>query len=114
MNGTSAYSIGVSTSRNKFDALNSMMEEDEVEFKVLKDRMIVDQFLNKKIQPTCIEAKSWSKDMIKYFKGQWEVGRLKEQEDQSMNNEAIFANKDGIAHTMASDDVIGLSKTILN
>ncbi|GKA55522.1 RNA-directed DNA polymerase, eukaryota, reverse transcriptase zinc-binding domain protein [Tanacetum coccineum] len=55
-----------------------------------------------------MEANSWSKDMIKYFKDQWEIDRLKEQEDQGMNNEDVFENRNGIAETMDSDDVIGL------
>ncbi|GJY81765.1 RNA-directed DNA polymerase, eukaryota, reverse transcriptase zinc-binding domain protein [Tanacetum coccineum] len=83
VNVTSAESIGVSTSRNKFDALNSMVEDEEAELRVLKDRML-------------------------YFKDHWEIDRLKEQEDQGMNNEDVFENRNGIAQTMDSDDVIGL------
>nr|GEW37385.1 RNA-directed DNA polymerase, eukaryota, reverse transcriptase zinc-binding domain protein [Tanacetum cinerariifolium] len=45
---------------------------------MLKERMIVDKFLDKKIQPTVSEAMSWSKDMVSYFKDKWEEDRKKE------------------------------------
>ncbi|GJT00725.1 hypothetical protein Tco_0821894 [Tanacetum coccineum] len=42
------------------------------------------------------------------------VDVLKEQEDQSKNVEDVFDNEDDIAQTMTGDNVIGLSKRILN
>ncbi|GKE72164.1 zinc knuckle CX2CX4HX4C containing protein, partial [Tanacetum coccineum] len=62
--------------RNMFEVLNEMTEEETAELRVLKDRMMVDVYLTKKIQPTCAEAGNWSKDMIRYFKDGWEIDRL--------------------------------------
>ncbi|GJU81561.1 RNA-directed DNA polymerase, eukaryota, reverse transcriptase zinc-binding domain protein [Tanacetum coccineum] len=100
--------------RNMFEVLNEMTEEETAELRVLKDRMMVDVYLTKKIQPTCAEAGNWSKDMIRYFKDGWEIDRLKEKEDQRENVENVFDNQDGMAQTMVGDNVIGMSKGIRN
>ncbi|PWA48899.1 RNA-directed DNA polymerase, eukaryota, Reverse transcriptase zinc-binding domain protein [Artemisia annua] len=55
-------------SANKFSVLGNVEEEEMHELNMLKDRMIVDQYLNNKIQPTVRESQIWSKDMIVYFK----------------------------------------------
>nr|GEU30464.1 hypothetical protein [Tanacetum cinerariifolium] len=53
---------------NKYFVLESLLEDNDQEPRMLKERMIVDKFLHKKVQPTLIESMSWSKDMIRYFK----------------------------------------------
>ncbi|GJY15341.1 hypothetical protein Tco_0385763 [Tanacetum coccineum] len=47
-------------------------------------------------------------------KNQWEIDRLKEQEDQGKNVEDVYENKEGIAQTMTVDNVSGLSEEILH
>ncbi|GKB48156.1 hypothetical protein Tco_0898909 [Tanacetum coccineum] len=54
--------------------------------------MIVDQFLNKKIQPSVMEISKWSNDMVKYFKERWEEDRKRDadndvQKDRSMKSD---------------------------
>ncbi|GKB78677.1 RNA-directed DNA polymerase, eukaryota, reverse transcriptase zinc-binding domain protein [Tanacetum coccineum] len=63
---------------NKFSILNSLPEDNDQEIRILKGRMILDEFLNKKMQPNLIESMTWSKDMINYFKEKWEKDRQKE------------------------------------
>ncbi|PWA89215.1 hypothetical protein CTI12_AA112660 [Artemisia annua] len=99
---------------NQFEALNSLVEDDNDELRMLKDRQVVDVFLNKKLQPTCTEAKDWAKDMRKYFNEQWEIDRLKEQEEANKNSEDVLEERNGMAQTMVADTVIGLSKNTLN
>ncbi|GJR46911.1 hypothetical protein Tco_1315014 [Tanacetum coccineum] len=53
---------------NKYSILENLPDDDPVEIRVLKDRMIVGQFLNKRIHPSVQEAKNWTQDMIGYFK----------------------------------------------
>ncbi|PWA81906.1 RNA-directed DNA polymerase, eukaryota, Reverse transcriptase zinc-binding domain protein [Artemisia annua] len=95
-------------SKNQFEVLNSVMEDDNVELRMLKDRMVVDVFWNKKIQPNCNESSNWTQDMIRYFKDQWEIDRLKEKEEASKNQEYVFEGMNGMAQTVADDNVIGL------
>ncbi|GKE70083.1 reverse transcriptase domain-containing protein, partial [Tanacetum coccineum] len=64
-------------SANKFSILNTLPEDDDHEIRILKGRMIVDEFLNKKMQPNLIKSMTWSKDMINYFKEKWESDRQK-------------------------------------
>ncbi|GJW15824.1 hypothetical protein Tco_0019957 [Tanacetum coccineum] len=84
------------------------------ELKMLRDTIVVDQFLNKKLQPSCSEVSKWSNDMVKYFKDRWEIDRLKEKEDQMQNMEDVFENDEGIAQTLTADTVKGLGKGSLN
>ncbi|GKF41893.1 hypothetical protein Tco_0125235, partial [Tanacetum coccineum] len=79
--------------------------EESKELKMLRDRIVVDQFSNKKLQPSCSEVSKWSNDMVKYFKDRREIDRLKEKEDQMQNMEDVFENDEGIAQTLTADTV---------
>ncbi|PWA65133.1 RNA-directed DNA polymerase, eukaryota, Reverse transcriptase zinc-binding domain protein [Artemisia annua] len=57
---------GMKQSVNKYVVLHSLPEDDDQELRILKDRMIVDQFLNKNMQPTPSEVANWTEDMRKY------------------------------------------------
>ncbi|PWA51515.1 hypothetical protein CTI12_AA464830 [Artemisia annua] len=72
-----------STSTSKAASNGTSVKPDEL--RILKDRMVVDVYLNKKIQPTCAEVKNWTKDMEDYFNKQWDIDRLKEKENEEMN-----------------------------
>ncbi|GJX08250.1 RNA-directed DNA polymerase, eukaryota, reverse transcriptase zinc-binding domain protein [Tanacetum coccineum] len=48
---------------NKFSILNTLPEDNEQEISILKGRMIVDKFLNEKVQPTLKEYVTWTGDM---------------------------------------------------
>ncbi|GJV98366.1 hypothetical protein Tco_1553618 [Tanacetum coccineum] len=108
-NGKSKGPAGNANDRNinQFNVLNMENYEESKELKMLRDRIVVDQFLNKKLQPSCSEVSKWSNDMVKYFKDQWEVDRLKEKEDQMQNMEDVFENDEGIAQTLTADTVKG-------
>ncbi|GJS14636.1 RNA-directed DNA polymerase, eukaryota, reverse transcriptase zinc-binding domain protein [Tanacetum coccineum] len=54
-------------------------KDNDQEIRILKERMIIDKFLNQKMQPTLIESMTWSKDMIYYFKEKWEEDREKQR-----------------------------------
>nr|GEU71621.1 hypothetical protein [Tanacetum cinerariifolium] len=93
--------------KNKFSVLDEENTNESNELRILKDREVVDQFLNKRMQPTCKEASCWTKDMVKYFHDQWKIDRLKENEDQGENVEDVYENGGGIAQAMTADNVIG-------
>ncbi|PWA58786.1 hypothetical protein CTI12_AA396990 [Artemisia annua] len=86
-----------SDNRNRYEALNVITEEDDTDLRILKGRTTMDSFLNKKVQPSEIEAELWAEDMHKYFKDQWEIDRLKEQEDVNENKEDVYDSGNGIA-----------------
>ncbi|GJV20529.1 hypothetical protein Tco_1369549 [Tanacetum coccineum] len=102
--GTATHVNKGTSEMNKFEVLKEVNANEDSEVRTLKDRMLVDVYLNKKIQPTCSEASNWSKDMIKYFKDQWEIDRLKKQEDQGKNAEDVFDKEDGIAQKMIGSE----------
>ncbi|GJW86811.1 hypothetical protein Tco_0162151 [Tanacetum coccineum] len=71
-------------SANKYFVLAEVNEEnnrknnDEI---MIDKRLIVDEFVKKKQQPSVSETKDWSYDMIKYFKYAWEAREKGEHED---------------------------------
>ncbi|PWA82642.1 hypothetical protein CTI12_AA176400 [Artemisia annua] len=75
---------------NRYEVLNNDTDENRDDARIMKDRMIVDDYLNKKMQPTCTELKNWTKDMEEYFKKQWKIDRLKEKEDAASNVEDVM------------------------
>ncbi|GKC10678.1 RNA-directed DNA polymerase, eukaryota, reverse transcriptase zinc-binding domain protein, partial [Tanacetum coccineum] len=84
-------------SANKYSILNSLLEDDPVELDMLKGRMIADQYLNKKVQPSKEEISKWSLDMVGYFKMKWNEARIKGwvEEDILSDNEVenVIANE---------------------
>ncbi|GKC33677.1 RNA-directed DNA polymerase, eukaryota, reverse transcriptase zinc-binding domain protein [Tanacetum coccineum] len=101
---------------NKYYVLDSLPEDNDQELRMLKERMIVDKFLDKKLQPTLIESMSWSKDMIKYFKEKWEEDRQKEHHD--VNNEVVVKDvinlSSGTTKVMVDNEVNGMEDNVLN
>ncbi|GJY63013.1 RNA-directed DNA polymerase, eukaryota, reverse transcriptase zinc-binding domain protein [Tanacetum coccineum] len=70
---------------------------DLVELDMLKGRMIADQYLNKKVQPSKEEISKWSLDMVGYFKMKWNEARIEGwvEEDILSDNEVdnVIANE---------------------
>ncbi|GJX72614.1 RNA-directed DNA polymerase, eukaryota, reverse transcriptase zinc-binding domain protein [Tanacetum coccineum] len=58
----------VRESSNKFSVLNGINGDDIQDLNMLKDKMLVDKYLNIKIHPSTEEMKNWSKEMREYFK----------------------------------------------
>ncbi|PWA51380.1 hypothetical protein CTI12_AA463630 [Artemisia annua] len=113
--GRSAYPTNsIGSGVNRYEVLSKDTTEERNDLRIMKDRMVVDEYLNKKIQPTCTELKDWTKDMEDYFKKQWEIDRIKEKEEGINNVEDVMEGVSEMAQTMASENVIGLSQAILN
>ncbi|PWA64440.1 hypothetical protein CTI12_AA342270 [Artemisia annua] len=102
------------SSRNRYDALRNIVGEERNEESLMKDRMVVEEYLNKKIQPTSTELQSWTKDMEDYFKRQWEIDRSNKGVELGMHGEDVMEGVNEMAQTMANENVIGLSQSILN
>ncbi|PWA81948.1 hypothetical protein CTI12_AA183530 [Artemisia annua] len=103
-----------SSNGNRFEALNTIVVEDDAELRILQGRTIVDSFLNKRVKPSDIATEMWTDDMHKYFNDQWEVDRLKEKDDMNGNKEEVYENENGIPQTLTTNIVNGMSKDILN
>ncbi|GKE56513.1 hypothetical protein Tco_1495698, partial [Tanacetum coccineum] len=99
----------IKKSKNRYAVLREYEYNKERLLMQLKDRMIVDNYLNKKIQPTCSEIQNWSKDMIKYFKQKWEENEnLQEDIEDVMDGENISANM------CSANEVSRLETTVLH
>ncbi|GJT98779.1 RNA-directed DNA polymerase, eukaryota, reverse transcriptase zinc-binding domain protein [Tanacetum coccineum] len=101
---------------NKLFVLNSHSEDNDQEVRTLKERMIVDKFLNQKLQPTLIESMTWSKDMIHYFKEKWEENIIKERNEgiKEVEVEDVLSNSNGTGNFMKANEVNGMKGSILN
>ncbi|GJX81118.1 RNA-directed DNA polymerase, eukaryota, reverse transcriptase zinc-binding domain protein [Tanacetum coccineum] len=78
---------------NKYDALN-VLEDDNSELEILKGRMIVDTFMNKKIQLN-------------------EINRLKEEEEMNRDIEDVLEVNPGIAKKLNIEEVRGIKRRSL-
>ncbi|PWA50867.1 hypothetical protein CTI12_AA469830 [Artemisia annua] len=101
-------------SANKYAVLESHEEEERQEVNLLKDRQIVDMYLNKKEKPTKEVLSNWSKDMANYFNTQWEIDRIKEKEDSLIEIEEVMENNSETGNMLVEDEIQGRDKTVLN
>ncbi|GJZ97390.1 RNA-directed DNA polymerase, eukaryota, reverse transcriptase zinc-binding domain protein [Tanacetum coccineum] len=93
--------------KNKFAALNDMDEDNDVLDK-MRGRMIVDGFINKKLQPNISEVQKWTKDMLTYFKEQWKDGNQKEGREETEDIEDVLENNSGIAKELNTEEIEGM------
>lgn len=98
-------------SNNKYSVLENEVVNEEQELRQFKDIMIVDQYLNKKLQPT---TRDWTKDMIYYFKVEWEEDRMKGKEAQDKQYEDVLEGRNKVASVCSANEVSGMSTTVLN
>ncbi|GJV05891.1 ribonuclease H-like domain-containing protein [Tanacetum coccineum] len=101
-------------SNNKYVVLEGEEMDKRTKLKSLKDRMLVDQYLNKKMQPICVEAQNRSKDMISYFKLKWEEDRMKEKESQQEDIEDVMKGHNMSARMCSANEISGMETTILH
>nr|GEV39471.1 hypothetical protein [Tanacetum cinerariifolium] len=95
----------IRNSANKYSVLDSLLEDNDSELRTLKERMIVDKFLNDKVQPTIKESITWSKEMIEYFKTKWDEDRLKESFLRQAQSVKEIENCETLFHRRISPDV---------
>ncbi|GJZ80916.1 RNA-directed DNA polymerase, eukaryota, reverse transcriptase zinc-binding domain protein [Tanacetum coccineum] len=92
-------------SANKYAVLAEVNEEnnrknnDEI---MIDKRLIVDEFLKKKQQPSVSETKDWSYDMIKYFKYAWEA-REKGEHDDSDEEDVEVVYDESVQSVIANE-----------
>ncbi|GJU84292.1 RNA-directed DNA polymerase, eukaryota, reverse transcriptase zinc-binding domain protein [Tanacetum coccineum] len=93
---------------NKYSVLNTLPEDNDQELRTFKERMVIDKFLNKKLQPTLREFITWSKDMIDYFKRKWDEMENEIEDVMEVNNGTTKITKDneisGIKGRVMNDD----------
>ena len=99
---------------NKYAVLGSLDKEDRIELNMLKDRTIVDKYLNMRLQPSLQVKKTWSADMIKYFNEKWEEERLKEGEANKEQIEEVIENENTSNSGWIGNEVNGTDAAILN
>ena len=99
---------------NKYAVLSDMNPEEKAELNTMKDRIIVDQYLDMKLQPTVQVKKNWSKDMLAYFNTKWEEDRNKEREAQTENVEDVIDVEKNDISSWTGNEVNGMDTTVLN
>ncbi|GJW84489.1 RNA-directed DNA polymerase, eukaryota, reverse transcriptase zinc-binding domain protein [Tanacetum coccineum] len=94
-------------SANRYSILDTLPEDDVTEIRILKDRIIVDQYITKKIQPSVQEIKNWSQDMIKYFKEKW-------KENDDIIEEDVIEEVCELERNVSANEIVGRGKNVLN
>lgn len=101
-------------SANKYAVLEDYEEDERHELNTLKDREIVDVYLNKKLRLTDEVARTWSKDMMQYFNTQWEVDRNKEKEYHVIEKEEVLENDSETGNLLLTNEMQGKDKGVLH
>ncbi|GKE38383.1 RNA-directed DNA polymerase, eukaryota, reverse transcriptase zinc-binding domain protein [Tanacetum coccineum] len=87
-------------SASKYAVLSD--EDNNIEVDPFLDkRLIVDEFIKKKLQPTCEETRDWNYDMINYFKIQWE--EIERQDLECSDDDDVFEMNDQATHSFIAD-----------
>ncbi|GKC47082.1 RNA-directed DNA polymerase, eukaryota, reverse transcriptase zinc-binding domain protein [Tanacetum coccineum] len=102
----------IRTTANKYSILDSLPDDNYSEIQKLKERMIVDKFLNEKIQPTLLESITWSNDMIKYFKDKWVDDKM--PKDTGNIEEDVLEINNGTANVMGDQDIREKQNEVIN
>nr|GEU99036.1 hypothetical protein [Tanacetum cinerariifolium] len=71
---------GKQLGKNSFNVLRDLDDDNIQGISMMKDKMIVDKYLNMRMQPSFNVTKEWSYEMVNYFKRSWEVDREKEKD----------------------------------
>ncbi|GJZ13732.1 RNA-directed DNA polymerase, eukaryota, reverse transcriptase zinc-binding domain protein [Tanacetum coccineum] len=104
----------IKKSKSKYVVLKEEEYNEEKELRQLKDRMIVDQYLNKRMEPTSAEAQNWSKDMISYFKLEWYEVSLKDKEGLQENIKDAMEGGNMSAKMCSANEVSGMESVVLH
>ncbi|GJW76252.1 RNA-directed DNA polymerase, eukaryota, reverse transcriptase zinc-binding domain protein [Tanacetum coccineum] len=64
-----------------FQEVKQDLDDENIQaINMMKDKMIVDKYLNMRMQPSFNVTKDWSHEMVNYFKRSWEANREKEKD----------------------------------
>ncbi|GJX19091.1 hypothetical protein Tco_0221768 [Tanacetum coccineum] len=94
-------------SANKYDVLSEVNVENarkSNEELMIDRRLIVDEFVKKKLQPSISDTKDWSYDMINYFKYTWEA--MERRMNEKSDEEVVMENTD-VVQSIIANEVIG-------
>ncbi|GKA61125.1 RNA-directed DNA polymerase, eukaryota, reverse transcriptase zinc-binding domain protein [Tanacetum coccineum] len=83
---------------------NDERNKDSREIMIDK-RLIVDEFIKNKTQPSIFDTKDWSFDMINYFKYAWKAMERRNEDDSE--EEDVYENTKPFIQSIIADEVIG-------
>ncbi|GJU84121.1 RNA-directed DNA polymerase, eukaryota, reverse transcriptase zinc-binding domain protein [Tanacetum coccineum] len=100
---------------NSFAVVRDLEDDNIQGLNMLKDKMIVDKYLNMKLQPSFNVTKNWSHEMINYFKRSWEADREKKINDKldGIYHDFIYADNKGSDRRSLWND-LQLAKCLTN
>nr|GEZ15784.1 hypothetical protein [Tanacetum cinerariifolium] len=91
-------------SANKYAVLSGEDNEELEMDPYIKNRLVVDEFVKKKLQPSVSETKEWTEDMIKYFKEAWEDMKKK---GEVMSDEGdVLEDLNQAVNSIIADEVL--------
>ncbi|GJU50313.1 hypothetical protein Tco_1219868, partial [Tanacetum coccineum] len=97
--------VELKRSGNKFAVLFEVENVDEGVDPFIDKRLIVDEFIKKKLQPSCIETKDWTYKMINYFKYAWEA--MERNEKVLSDEDDVYENMNPALNNIIADVVLG-------
>ncbi|GKB28957.1 RNA-directed DNA polymerase, eukaryota, reverse transcriptase zinc-binding domain protein [Tanacetum coccineum] len=91
-------------SANKYVVLSEEENHNDKD-PFIDKRLIVDEFIKKKLQPACEEIKNWSYDMINYFKYKWEA--IERKDVEMSDDEDVYDIDDQATQSFTANEIVG-------
>ncbi|GKB71908.1 RNA-directed DNA polymerase, eukaryota, reverse transcriptase zinc-binding domain protein [Tanacetum coccineum] len=101
-------------SANKYVVLEVVSEQENVELNILKGRIEVDEYLNKRHHLPLSESENWSYDMLRYFKEKWEEHGVNKSNKERIEVEDVFEDTGSTAKIMTLNNLECLADEDLN
>ncbi|GJS52904.1 RNA-directed DNA polymerase, eukaryota, reverse transcriptase zinc-binding domain protein [Tanacetum coccineum] len=94
-------------SANKYAVLSDESDDHNESNRdtMIDKRLIMDEFIKKKKQPSAEESKKWTCDMINYFKCAWKAIELREEDNSE--EEDVYENDDPAIKNVIANEIIG-------
>lgn len=92
--------------------LEQYNENEKNEMVEIKNREIVEEFLRHKKELSEVELKIWNIDMIAFYK-QRKRQIMGMEGNNPIEENDVYTDESGIAHSMVSDELKGLDKGVL-
>ncbi|GJX57974.1 hypothetical protein Tco_0289364 [Tanacetum coccineum] len=93
-------------SANKYAVLSEKDNGSNMEDEFADKRLIVDEFIKKKLQLTTTETKDWNYDMLNYFKYQWmAMERKDELNEKDSDEDDVYENQNGTINDITTNEL---------
>ncbi|GJZ51478.1 hypothetical protein Tco_0605993 [Tanacetum coccineum] len=90
---------------HQYAVLEEVSEQESVELNILKGRVFMDEYLNKRHHSPLSVSENWSHDILRYFKEKWEEYGVNKSNKEGIELEDVFEDTSSTAKIMTSNNL---------